>query len=221
METSPTSPTLTFTSPAWPVRLSGISIFLVVILIYFFNTNVPIAIPAIVFCFMLVAIFFSSDTSVIADSTVKTLTVIKKRIIGSSNLVYPYDDIIFLCQAISESTNAQGVKSENSSFYITLKSQPTSTMYYQGRKPIPLPIPTSSFTALSQTARNFQEIAHARSLANFIGIPFYVQGSAHDTLVNTAEDIPGYINDLGKIPDALAKAKEENDRAAKEILGNK
>ncbi len=221
METSPTSSTLTFISPAWPVRLTGASVFLITLFIFLTGKTVPVAIPLIVFCFMLVALFLSSNTSVSADSIARTLTVTKKRIVGSTCVVYPYADIVFIYQTITSSVNTQGVESKNSSFYITLKSEQTSSMYYQGRKPIPLPIPTNSFTALNQTVRSFQELARARELANFIGVSFYVQGSEHDTLINTAEDLPYMAESIGKIPEALKQAKEENDRVAQEILNSK
>ncbi|MBI5798776.1 MAG: hypothetical protein HZB10_02495 [Candidatus Yonathbacteria bacterium] len=98
METQPTSPVLEYTSPTWPGRFAGVSIFIATLFIFFFFPNVPWFIPVISLGFMLVAVIFSAETSVVADRSSQTLTVTKKRILGSTNISYPFDDIAFICQ---------------------------------------------------------------------------------------------------------------------------
>lgn len=222
MGTPAASLVLGYTSPAWPARLAGVSIFVATLFVFFFFPNVPIFFPLISFGFMLVAVFFAAETSVIADRSSRTLTVVKKRIFGSTNIIYPYDDIAFLCQNIIASTNQKGETLENINYTIGLNSKTGSLPgYYRGRQPIRFPIPISAFTMLNRTIRNVQEFTRARELSSFIGVPLFVNGGPNDTFVNTAETIPGYIEGLQKIPDALAQAKKENDRVAREILGDK
>ncbi len=220
---------LEFTGPAWPARVGGISIFICTVGVYFYFSNVPMFVLGITFVFMLIAIFFAADVQVVADGSLRTLTVTKKRIFGSSQVVYLYDDICFLCQVISTSVNQKGEAVKSNSYAIGLNSQ-TTTMQpnYRGRRLITITIPKSSFSVMSVFAGNTQEFVRARTLADFIGVPMYIQGSENDTLTNFAEDTPRYLNEIQKLPetmsqvkDVMAQAKEENDRVAREILSNK
>lgn len=222
MESPTTSSQLKYTSPAWPVRLGGAAIFVSVLFIFIISANVPFYVPFISFVFMLLAVFLSADTSVTADKSSRLLTVRKKRILGSSNIVYPFDDIAFLCQNITTSINQKGEKYEKTNYTLGLNSQ-TGTLpgYYKGRKPVPLPVPTSVFTIFSGAIRNVQEYTHAKTIAEFIGVPLFVNGGSNDAFVNTAEVIPGYLKDMQSLPDAFAQAKKENERVAREILGDK
>lgn len=222
MEPQITSPLLNYTSPAWPARFAGISIFIATLFIFFVFPNVPIFVPVISFVFMLVAIFLSAETSVTADRTLRTLTVIKKRILGSINIVYPYDDIAFICQNIATSVNQNGENTENIKYTLGLNNKTGSLPgYYRGRQPIPLPVPTSAFTMLNGTVRNVQELTRARALSDFIGVPFFVNGGQNDSIVNAVEVAPAYIEGIKKLPDVFAEAKKENERVAREILGDK
>lgn len=222
MESPTASPVLKYTSPAWPARLAGVSIFTVTLLVFFFFPNVPLFVPIISFGVMLLAIFFSAEISVTADRSSRTLTIIKKRILGSTNIIYPYDDIAFICQNITTSVNQKGENTESINYTLGLNSQTGSlSSYYRGRKPIPFPIPTSAFTILNKTVRDAQELTRARVLTDFIGVPLYVKGGSNDSLVNTVETIPEYIKGIQKIPDVFAQAKKENDRVAQEILDGK
>ena len=222
MESPIISPLLKYVSPAWPARFGGVSIFIAVLIVFLFSPSVPVYVPAISFGVMLISIFLSAETLIIADGSLETLTVAKKRILGSTNIVYPYNDIAFLCQNISTSVNQKGETIENVKYTLGLNSQ-TGTLpgYYRGRKPIHLPIPTSTFTILNTTLRNVQELTRAHALADFIGVPFFVNGGQNDSLVNTVETIPGYLEDIQKLPDSFAQAKKENERIAREILGDK
>ena len=222
MESSNTSLLLKYTSPAWPTQLASVTIFVGVMSIFLFAENVPVLIPAISFGFMLLVVFVSADTTVIADKSSRSLTVIKKRILGSTNTAYVFDDIAFLCQNITTSTNQKGESYEKTTYTLGLNSQ-TGTFqgYYRGRKPISLPIPTSIFTILNKTLRSVQEFTRARELAKFIGVPLFVNGGSNDTLVNTAEVIPGYLEGIQHIPEALAQGNKESEKAAREILGDK
>lgn len=222
MEPQITPPLLEYTSPAWPARIAGVSIFLATVFIFFFFHNVPLLVPIISFGFMLIAIFLSADTSVTANRSLRTLTVVKKRILGSTNIVYSYDDIAFICQNITTSVNQKGESTENIKYTLGLRGKTGALPgYFRGYQPIPFPVPTSAFTMLNSTVRNVQELTRARALTDFIGVPFFVNGGQNDTLINTMETIPGYIEGIQKIPDALARAKKENDRVAREILGDK
>lgn len=222
MESPITSPLLEYISPAWPARLASVSIFIVTLIFFFLFPNVSLFIPVISFGVMLLAIFFAAEISVTADRSLRTLTITKKRILGSTNIVYPYDDIAFICQNITTSVNQKGENTESINYTLGLNSQTGSLpSYYRGRKPIPFPIPTSAFTMLSRTARNIQELTRARVLSDFIVVPLYVNGGQNDTIVNTVETIPGYLEGIQKIPDVFAQAKKENDRIAREILGDK
>lgn len=222
MEPQVTSLVLEYTSPAWPARLTGVSIFVAVLIIFFSSTNFPLFVLLIVFAFMIVAVFLSADTSVTADRSLKTLTITKKRVIGSTSISYPFDDIAFLLQNISNSTNQKGETVENIKFTIGLNSQTGSLPgYYQGRRPIPFPVPVNPLTMFIKTARNIQEFARAQEFASFIGVPLYINGGQNDTFVNVAQDIPRYIEGIQKLPDVFAEAKKENDRVAREILGDK
>lgn len=226
MEPQITSPVLKYVSPAWPGRVAGISIFLGSLLILVLFPNVPWFVPAITFLMMIIAFLFSAETTMIADKTSKTLTVSKKRILGSSNIVYPFDDIAFICQNITTSANQKGENTESIRYTLGLRSH-TGTLpgYYRGYQPIQLPIPTSAFTMFSSTIRNVQELARVRELTNFVGVPFFVNGGPNDTLVNTVEVTPGYIKEIqnlsANLPEILAQAKIENEKAAREILGDK
>lgn len=201
----PSSPTLTFTSSSWPPRISGVSIFLILVGVYFSTPQFPVAVLGISFCFMIVAILFSAETLVVADNMSKTLSVKKKRIIAGSHIVYAYKDIAFIYKQISSLTDAQGKTSDTSSFFIGLNNEMGTTLGFMGRRPTPLPIPTSSLAVFSGTVKSFQQTANARILADFIGVPFYVQGTDHDTAINEMENVPGYVKDIGKITDALKK----------------
>lgn len=217
-----TSSVLKYTSPAWPTRLGGISIFICVLLVFSFSTNVSFVFPLVSFLFMLVGIFFSAEISVLADRSSRLLIVTKRRIIGSTNISYQFDDIAFLCQNITTSTNQKGEKYEKTKYTLGLNSQTgTFSGYYRGRKPVPLPIPTSVLTIFSGTMRNIQEYTRARAISEFIGVPLYVNGGLNDSIVNTAEVIPEYIKDIQSLPDVFAQAKKENERVAREVLGDK
>lgn len=222
METQPISSLLKYVSPAWPARFAGVSIFVGTLLVSFFLPNVPWFVPAISFGFMIVAIFFAAETSVVADQTTRTLTVTKKRILGSTNIVYPFDDIAFICQNITSSVNQKGENTESIKYTLGLRSH-TGTLpgYYRGYQPIPFPVPTSAFTMLNSTVRNIQELTRVRTLTAFLGVPFFVNGGPNDSLVNAVEVAPRYIEEIQKIPDVLAQAKIENEKAAREILGDK
>ncbi len=226
MEQQPTTPSLTFISSPWLARLSGVSIFFGVLFVYFYFPNVPAYVLVISFCFMVVALLFAAEVLLVADNSLRTLTITKKRIFGSSQVTYLYDDIVFLCQSTSTSIDQNGQKVEAHSYSIGLNSQTTTIQpNYRGRRLVPITIPVSAFTSMSAYARGLQEYARARMLADFIKVPLYIQGSDHDTLANIVEDTPGYIEEIRKLPetiaqvkDAMAAAKEDNDRTAQEIL---
>lgn len=222
MESPITSQQLGYTSPAWPARFAGTSIFIATLFIFFFFPNIPFFVPAITFVVMIPSILFSAETTVIADKTSRTLTVSKKRIMGSTDIVYSFDDIVFICQNITTSVNQKGENTENIKYTLGLRSK-TGTLpgYYRGYQPILLPIPISIFAMFIQAMGGVQKLTRARELANFIGVQFYVNGGQNDTLINTMEDAPRYFEAIKNIPDALAEAKKENDRVAREILGDK
>lgn len=224
METQPTSSILKYVSPAWPAQLAGVSIFVGTLLVFFVFPNVPLFVPVISFVFMFVAVFFAAETSVTADGTTRTLTVVKKRILGSSNIVYPFDDIAMICQNITKSVNQKGENTESINYTLGLRSK-TGTLpgYYHGYQPISLPVPVGAFTMLSQTVGGIQKLTRARELANFIGVQFYVNGGQNDTLINAMEDAPKYFEAIKNIniSETFAQAKKENDRVAGEILGDK
>jgi len=222
MEPQPTSSVLKFVSPAWPARLGGLGIFLGSLVILVLTPSVSPLIPAITFVVMILSVIFASETTVIADSTTRTLTVSKKRMVASSNVGYPFDDIAFVCQNITTSVNQKGEGTQSIKYTLGLNSQ-TGTLpgYFQGRKPIPLPIPGSTFTVMSSFVGGAQKLVRARELANFMGVQFYVNGGQNDTLANTLEDAPKYFEAIKNIPDALAVAKKENEAVARKVLGNK
>ena len=66
---------LEFTSPAWPARVGGVSIFICTVGVYFYFPNVPLFVLGITFMLMLLAIFFTADIQVIADSSLRTFTI--------------------------------------------------------------------------------------------------------------------------------------------------
>ncbi|MBI5798775.1 MAG: hypothetical protein HZB10_02490 [Candidatus Yonathbacteria bacterium] len=127
---------------------------------------------------------------------------------------------------ITSSVNQKGENTESIKYTLGLRGH-TGTLsgYYRGYQPIQLPIPTSAFTMLNQTVGGIQKSTRARELANFIGVPLFVNGGPNDTLINTVEVAPGYIKDIQNISknllDILAQAKKENEKAAREILGDK
>lgn len=221
MESPITSPVLKYTSQAWPARLAGVSIFVSALFVFFFFPNVPLFIPIISFVVMLLAVFFAAEISVTADRSLRALTIIKKRIIGSTNITYSFDDIVYFNQNITTSIGEKGERNNKSTYSIALNTQPGSTFYERGRIPNPITIPTSTFAILNKTVRDAQEFTRARALADFIGVPLYVKGGPNDSLANAVETIPGYIEGIQKIPDVFAQAKKENDRVAREILGDK
>lgn len=219
---------LEFTGSAWPARLGGASIFMCTMGVFFYFPNIPLFVPVISFVFMLIAVLFAADETLTADNSLRTLTLIKKRIFGSSQVVYPYVDICFLCQVITTSVNQKGESIKSNGYAIGLNSQ-TTTMQpnYQGRRLIPITIPKSSFSVVSVFAGSAIEFTRAKLLADFIGVPLYIQGGEHDTLTNIQEDIPKYIEEVQKLPetitqikDVMAQAKIENDKVAQEILNN-
>lgn len=220
--------TLTFTGSAWPARIGGISIFICTVGVFFYFPNTPVYVPGITFVFMVLAILLSADVQVTADSSARIFTITKKRILASSQVVYPYDDIYCFCQVTTTSTNQKGEEVKNTSYAIGLNSQTTTTQpSYQGRKLISIPIPKGGASVVSSLAGNTIEFSRATSLANFIGVPFYIKGSEHDTLVNFNANIPRYTEEIKKLPetmsqikDIMAQAKVENDRVAQEILSN-
>lgn len=218
MESSTASSRLEYYSPAWPARFSGVSIFVATLIIHFFFPNVPLFVPIISFSFMILAVFLAAETTVTADKTPRTLTVIKKRIFGSTGSLYSFDDIVYLNQKITTTSGQNGETSEKSAYSLALKSQPGSALYERGRIPNPITIPTSPLTMFSSTARNIQEFTRAKELANFIGVQLYINGGQNDAIVNTMENIPGYLSVIKNIPDIVAQAKIENDKAAKEIM---
>lgn len=224
MEPQITSPVLKYISPAWPGRVAGVGIFLGSLLILVLFPNVPLFVPAITFVMMIVAFLFSAETTMTADRTSRTLTVTKKRIMGSSNIVYPFDDIAIICQNITKSVNQKGENTESVNYTLGLRSK-TGTLpgYYHGYQPISLPIPVSTFSMVSQTVGGIQKLTRARELANFIGVQFYINGGQNDTLINTIEDAPRYFEAIKNIniSETFAQAKKENERVAREILGDK
>lgn len=221
--------TLEFTSSARLARLGGISIFISTLGIFFYFPDVPLFVPGISFVFMIIAILFSADISVTADSSLRTLTFIKKRIFGSSHIVYEYDDVLFLCQVITTTTNQKGEEIKGNSYTIGLNSQTTSMQpNYLGRRLIPITIPKSGFSVVGGILGDTVEFTRAKLIADFIGVPLYIQGGEHDKLANIQANIPQYVEEIKKLPDtidqikdAMAEAKIENDRMAKEILGGK
>lgn len=215
-QTPNTSDSLIFTGSPWPARVGGVAIFLCVVGVHFLVQSVPLVIIGIVFVFMLVAILFASDTLVLASKSSQTLTVSKKRILASTNRTYPFSDIAFVCQKITTSTDASGKQTQSTGYYIGLNSRTTtiSDISFRGRVLVPITIPTSSVTVVSPLFGETQEISRARTLADFIGVPFYLQGSEHDTLVNLAEDLPGLVKDIQNIPKAMEEAKASYERPA-------
>lgn len=222
MEPQITSPVLKYVSPAWPGRVGGVGIFLGSLLILVLAPNVPLYVPVVTFIVMIFAILFASETTVTADQTVRTLSVAKKRILGSTSIVYPFDDIAFILQNITTAVNQKGESTENIKYTIGLRSK-TGTLpgYYRGYQPIQLPLPVSALSMFSNTVGSIQGLTRARELANFIGVPLYVNGGPNDSLANTIEVAPRYIENLKNIPEAFAQAKKENERVAREILGDK
>jgi hypothetical protein len=220
MESLPISPVLTFTGPAWPARLGGAVIFISTLGVFIFFPIIPVFVPIISFALMLIAVFLSAKVTITADPISRTLTILKKRIIGTSHIAYRYDDIVCLRQNISTTTDGKGISHEKHEYTIAIKGD-TSTRYEGGYRPIPITIPTSAFATLSTTVKHMQLYTRARAIADAVGVPLYAKGSANDDLVRLKENLPGYVDALGKLPDALKEAKKENDRVASEILGDR
>lgn len=229
METLPTQSTLSFTGSALPAQVGGVGIFITALGIYFFIPNVPIYVPLITFLFMIVAVLFSATVTVTADSISKTLTFTKKRIIGSSQVVYEYNDIFCFCQVITKTVNQKGETVTNNKYTIGLNSQRGSLdMSYMGRRLITITIPKSGMSVVSGFMGTTEEFTRMQLLATFIGAPLYVMGGDHDTLANIQADVPRYTEEIKKLPetieqikDAMAQGKKENDMIAREILGGK
>jgi hypothetical protein len=199
---------LEFTGSAWPARLGGISIFLSILGIFFYFPDVPVFILGISFVFMLITILFSADVSVIADNPSRTLTFTKRRMFGSSQVAYGYEDILFLCQVITTTTNQKGEEVKDTSYTIGLNSQTTTLQpNYLGRRLIPVTIPKSGFSVVSAFLGNTEEFTRTKLIADFIGVPLYIQGGEHDKLANIQADTPQYIEEIKKCLKLLIKLK--------------
>ena len=211
---------LSFVGSAWPARIGGICIFIVTLVIYFLSSQVKIFIPLIAGVFMILAILFAADVRVVADKTKQILSIGKKRILNSTYTSYPFSDIIYLQRNTSFSTNTNNKQEKRIKYTIALKGQ-TSARERGGYLLIPFSIPSGWYTMFSSSLREVQEFTNARVLANFIGVPLYEKGGENDMLANVVAAAPQVLNKLKDLPGIFAKVKEENDKKAQEILGNK
>jgi hypothetical protein len=212
---------LRYANTAMPMRISGVTIFIGLLIIYFVFPNVPIILPGIGFAFMVIAILFSADVTVVANKEDHTFGIIKKRIFASSSTQYDLEDIMFIARNTEFVRDGQGKESERVSYSLAVKGK-TGVMYNRGYIPIPLPIPTNGILMFSQFVRDAQALTRAHELATFIGVPFYENGGPNDMLVNTVEEIKSVAKAVGNMPDDIfAQIKEANDKAAREIMESK
>ena len=216
----PTQNQFILNETALTVRVGSVSIFTSVVLVFLFFPGITPLVPIVSFFIMVFVILFAANIRVYADRAMRTLTVEKKRIIGSTVAVYAYDDIVYILRNTSVSVISNGQQQKRIEYSLALKGK-TSSLQVGGYIPIPLAIPVSGFTMFSSLGRDMQKFTHAKSLANFIGVPLYEHGGENDTLVNTIEAAPQVIKTIQNLPAILAEAKRQNDEAAREILGDK
>lgn len=209
----------TLNETALMARGGCVAIFVSVVLLYLFYPGLPLLVPIASFVIMVIAILFTASIKVRADSVMRTLTIEKKRIIGSSVTTYVYDDIVYILRHTAVSVASNGQQQKIIKYSLALKGK-TSSLDVGGYTPTPLAIPVSWFTIFSSLGREMQMFAHAKSLADFIGVPLYERGGENDTLINTVEMAPQLIKTAQNLPNIFAEAKRQNDEAAREILGD-